>query len=91
MVVQDLLPGDGNNILASDLGDLASIDILSRELKASKVIIRILKLSVSFYLAPKILSRTDPRRPPIPATRMTRAWLGARLRSAEEEATMTPQ
>ena len=48
-------------------------------------------MSSSVYLAPKILSRTDPRRPPIPATRMTRAWLGARLRSAEEAATMTPQ
>ena len=46
---------------------------------------------MSSYLAPKILSRTDPSKPPIPATRMTRAWLGARLRSAEEAATMTPQ
>ena len=49
MVVQDLLPGDGNDVLASDLGDLASVDILARELKTSQGYIRKLNL-LSKYL-----------------------------------------
>ena len=36
VVVQDLLPGDRDNIVSIDLDNLPSVDILTRKLKAER-------------------------------------------------------
>ena len=91
VVVQDLLPGDRDNIVSIDLDNLPSVDILTRKLKAErkKLLVQI-SVVISYHLAPRMLSRMDPKSPPIPATRMMEAWLGARLRSALEADRMMP-